>query len=111
VEWVREAIVKEVLAERPGKARATVPPRYRSSVDAITAEWLDDIRKSGIEIVGELDDLLPVWPDETWSDPDAADPAVVAEAAIQALAFVIDEIGTSSREVGPVARLTRRLRA
>jgi hypothetical protein len=111
VEWVREAIVKELLAERPGMEPATVPPRHRSEVDTITAGWLDEIRTSGVDVVGELDDLVPVWPDgESWSDPDEADPRVVAEAAIQALAYVIDELGTGSREVGPVARLTRRLR-
>jgi hypothetical protein len=111
VEWVREAIVKEVLAERPGKQRATVPPRYRPAVDEITADWLAQIQKSGIDVVGDLDDLLPVWPgEENWADPDEPDPAIVAEAAIQALAFVVDEIGTGTRGAGPVARLTRRLR-
>ncbi len=111
VEWVREAIVKDVLAQRAGRERATVPPRHRSAVDEITAEWLQRIEESGIDVVGELDDLVPVWPDrETWTDPDQADPAVVAEAAIQALAYVIDEIDTGARGVGPMARLARRLR-
>jgi len=111
VEWVREGIVKDVLAGRPGKERATVPPRHRSAVDEITVDWLEEIRRSGVDVVGDLDDLVPVWPDgEGWSDPDEADPAVVAEAAIQALAYVIDDIGTGSRGVGPVARLARRLR-
>jgi hypothetical protein len=111
VEWVREAFVKEVLAQRPGKQRATVPPAHRAAVDEITTDWLDQIRTSGVDVVGDLDDLVPVWPDpETWLDPDEADPAAVAEAAIQALAYVIDEIGTGTRGVGPMARLTRRLR-
>jgi len=111
VEWVREAIVKDVLAQRAGKERATVPPRHRAAVDEITAEWLEKIRGSGIDVVGDLDDLVPVWSDgATWADPDEADPAVVAEAAIQALAYVIHEIGTGAREIGPMARLTRRLR-
>ncbi len=111
VDWVREGIVKDVLAGRPGKVRASVPPRHRSAVDEITAAWLDEIRKSGVDVVGDLDDLVPVWPDdETWSDPDEPDPALVAEAAIQALAYIIDEIGTGTRGLGPVARLTRRLR-
>ena len=113
VDWVREAIVKELLAERPGMQPATVPPRRRPAVETITASWLEEIRESGIDVVGDLDDLVPVWPDdaEPWPDPDVADPSVVAEAAIQALAYVIDEIGSGARTVGPVARLTRRLRS
>jgi len=111
VEWVREAIVKEVLAQRPGKERVSVPPRYRPAVEEITADWLEEIRSSGIDVVGDLDDLVPVWPgQENWSDPDEADSAVVAEAAVQALAYVLDEIGTGARGGGPMARLTRRLR-
>ena len=110
VEWVRETIVREVLAQRPDMKLATVPPRRRPRIEAITAAWLQEIRNSGIDVVGDLDDLLSVWPDrrKRWPNPDHADPAVVAEAAIQALAHVLDEIG--SRESGTVARLTRRLR-
>jgi hypothetical protein len=111
VKWVRETIVKEVLAQRPGKELTTVPPRRRASVEAITASWLEDIRKSGVEVVGDLEDLKPVWPSggERWANPDAADPEVVAEAAIQALAHVLDKIGNPG-DAGPVARLARRLR-
>jgi hypothetical protein len=111
VEWVREAIVKDVLARREGQSRATVPPRHRGAVDEITTDWLERIRASGIDVVGELDDLVPVWADpDAWTDPDEADPEVVAQAAIEALAYVIDEIDNPARGTGPVARLTRRLR-
>jgi hypothetical protein len=114
VGWVRETIVKEVLAKRPGKLPVTVPPAGRPAIEAITADWLGFLRSSGVDVVGDLDDLLPVWPaDEPWCDPDDADPAVVAEAAIQALAHVLDELSTTAptpSELGPVARLTRRLR-
>ncbi len=113
VAWVREAIVKELLAERQGMQPATVPPRRRPAVDAITAIWLEQIRESGIDVVGDLEELVPVWPsdDEPWPDPDDADPGLVAEAAIEALAYVIDEIRSGARTAGPVARLTRRLRS
>ncbi len=111
VEWVREGLVKDVLAQRAAQERATVPPQHRAHLDELTAEWLQQIRESGIDVVGDLDDLVPVWPDEaSWTDPDEADAAVVAEAAIQALAYVIDEIDAGTRGTGPMARLTRRLR-
>ena len=110
VKWVRESIVKDVLAQRPGKELTTVPPRRRVSVEAITASWVEEIGKSGVDVVGDLDDLVPVWPsgDRRWANPDTADPEVVAEAAIQALAHVLDKI--ENPDAGPVARLARRLR-
>ena len=111
VEWVRETVVKEVLAVRPDMEPATVPPDRRAQVDAITAGWLEEIRAAGIDVVGDLEDLVPSWPDldQAWSDPDDADPEVVAQAAIEALAHLLDEIEPPV-EIGPVARLTRRLR-
>jgi hypothetical protein len=115
VNWVRESIVKEVLAQRPGKMLASVPPRRRAGVEEITASWLEDIRRSGVDVVGDLADLESVWPDdqEHWSDPDQADPAVVADAAIEALAHVLARVGrtpVAEDDTGAVARLTRMLR-
>jgi hypothetical protein len=110
VEWVRETIVREVLAQRPAMEPATVPPERRPAIEAITDEWLTEIGESGVDVVGDLEELLSVWPDdgETWTDPDLPDPEVVADAAIQALAHVLEEIPNPT--VRPVARLARRLR-
>jgi len=115
VNWVRESIVKDVLAQRPGKVPATVPPRRRATVDQITASWLEDIRGTGIDVVGDLADLESVWPDDegSWADPDRADPEAVADAAIEALAHVLARVGrtpVADDDSGAVARLTRMLR-
>jgi hypothetical protein len=112
VDWVREGLVKEVLAQRADKQPATVPPRRRPAVEEISAGWIEEIQKSGIHVVGDLDDLLPVWPEDGdhWPDPDAVDPELVAEAAIQSLAYVLDELGPAAQGPGRLARLTRRLR-
>jgi hypothetical protein len=108
VEWVRETIVKEVLAKRPDKVQATVPPRRRASVEAITEDWIEEIRASGIDVVGDLSELRPVWPEHTgrWPNPDRADPDKVAEAAIESLAHVLAQTSLPRAEVG---RLTRRI--
>ncbi len=110
VEWVRETIVRQVLAARSGMEPATVPPERHAWVDEITASWLGQIRASGVDVVGDLEELRSVWPDDgdPWSDPDVADPEKVADAAIAALAHVLDEIG-SPGEGGPISRLARRL--
>ena len=124
VEWVREGIVKEVLASRRGSEQASVPPGRRPSIEQITTEWRERIAASGIEVVGDLDDLESVWPDhsEHWPNPDHADPAVVADAAIEALAFVLARIEPPSSPAvaaaataatsaaTKVSRITRRFR-
>jgi hypothetical protein len=113
VDWVRETIVKEVLANRPDKVPATVPPRRRATVERITAAWLEEIAASGIDVVGDLAELQPVWPEDNgaWANPDRADPELVAEAAIQSLAHVLAEVDTPRVAVGrPLVRLGRRLR-
>lgn len=113
VTWVREMIVREVLAERKNMQRASVPPQHRAFVEDVTAVWIDWIRQSGVHVVGDLDDLLPRWPDDAdgWASPDDADPAVVAEAAIEALAHVLDEISQGRAETNPVSKIARRLRS
>jgi hypothetical protein len=117
VEWVRETIVKEVLAGRRDSPRASVPPRARPWVERLSSEWVAAIEGMGVDVVGDLDDLRPVWPDDdgAWPDPDAADPGLVADLAIESLAHVLDRIGPrpvdpSPLETGAVARLARRLR-
>jgi hypothetical protein len=117
VEWVRETIVKEALAGRSGSARASVPPTARPWVDDLATAWIERIGAMGLDVVGDLAELRTVWPpaDEPWDDPDAVDPGLVADAAIEALAHVLDRIGTrpvepTPIETGPVGRITRRWR-
>jgi hypothetical protein len=52
-----------------------------------------------------------VWPDDgdTWANPDQPDEAVVADAAIKALAHVLEEIRHPTLRT--VTRLARRLRS
>jgi hypothetical protein len=113
VNWVRETIVKEVLAQRPDKVQATVPPKRRPQVDRITARWLEEIRTSGVDVVGTLDDLEPAWPedDRPWPNPDNADPELIADAAIESLAQVLARAGRGPlTDTGTVVRLSRLLR-
>ena len=117
VTWVREHIVKEVLAGRDDSPRATVPPRTRPWVDEVTDSWITRIRELGVDVVGDLEDLRSAWPDDRdgWADPDTADPALVAQLAIESLAEVLEHVTTppvepAPVETGPIARLARRWR-
>ncbi len=113
VTWVRELIVREVLAERKEMELASVPPQHRAFVEDVTDGWIDWIRQSGVHVVGDVEDLLPRWPDDVagWTSPDDADPAVVADAAIEALAHVLDQIAQGKAETNPVSKIARRLRS
>ena len=84
----------------PGHGAGDGSPGRRPAIETITSEWLTEISGSGVDVVGDLEDLRSVWPDdgETWTDPDLPDPEVVADAAIQSLAHVLDELGNPSRE-------------
>jgi hypothetical protein len=117
VTWVREHIVKKVLAGRDDSPRATVPPHTRPWVDEVTTSWITRIQELGVDVVGDLGDLRPSWPDDRdgWADPDRADPALVAQLAIESLAEVLDRLSTPPAEptpveAGPIGRLTRRWR-
>ena len=64
-------------------------------------------------MVGDLDELRTVWPDDEddWFDPDNPAPEDVADAAIDALAHVLAGIASGDAGAGPmVTRLARRLR-
>ena len=90
------------------------PGRRPSSTRSPPSGWTG-CAGSGIDVVGDLDDLVSVWPDDSdhWPNPDHADPADVAEAAIEALAHVLERVAPTPVEeqpAAPLARLARRLR-
>lgn len=113
VPWVRELVVRKTLASR-SSAPAKLDPRLRGFVDEVTERWLEWIQQSGVDIVGSVEDLRPVWPehDHDWVDPDVPSEAEVADAAIEALASVLDEIARrEAPEPSTVQRLSRRWRS
>lgn len=122
VRWVREGLVKEVLAARSTSPPATVPPAARDRVDRVVEEWLVALRAAEVQVVGDLEDLRPVWPDESttpWSDPDTADPVLVAQRVAEAAAWLAEQAARPEPEpdagiplpVPPtVTRLARRWR-
>jgi hypothetical protein len=110
VDLVREVIARDTLAHRDGQVRAVLPERRWGFVEEVTAEWLEWLDGSGVDVVGDLDDLRPRRPDYTegsWTHPDKPAPDLVAEAALEALAAVIEDIAPTHKS--PVRRIARRL--
>jgi hypothetical protein len=110
VDLVREVIARNTLAQRPDMIRAVLPERRWPFVEQVTEEWLDWLEGAGVDVVGDLDDLRPRRPDftdGTWIHPDKPPADLVAEAAIEALAAVIEDVAPTHKS--PVRRIARKL--
>jgi hypothetical protein len=82
-----------------------LPPETYEWANGVAKEWIEWVSASGIDVVGDLDDLLPAPPTGEWLDPDRPGPRAVRDAALDALVGVILE---AAHRPDPEARLTRR---
>jgi len=107
---VRELIARDTLGKgkRPS-VRATLPPASREFVDAVTAEWVEWVDGSRIDVVGDLAELRTRWPDDdtTWANPDRPRPAEVVNAAVSALAELV-EVEAERYRKSPTGKIRRR---
>jgi hypothetical protein len=102
---VLNAIVYDTLSERDGSP-ISLPPESYEWANGVAKEWVDWVSVSGIDVIGDLDDLLPAPPsDDVWNDPDRPGPRAVRDAAIDSLVGVILE---AAHRPDPGARLSRR---
>ncbi|GAA4704341.1 hypothetical protein [Nocardioides conyzicola] len=105
---VRHLIVHETLAAEPVQQRLTLPPDLYDWADEVFDSWREWIEGSGVDVVGDVEDLRPVRPapGEVWHDPDRARPRAVADSALDALVAVIVE---AARREDPDDQLTARV--
>ena len=113
VDLVRVVVAHDTLARRENQIRAVLPERRWPFVESVTAEWIDWLEGAGIDVVGDLADLQPRRPDYAgggWVHPDKPPADRVAEAALDALAAVIEEIAPTYKPParGLASRLIRR---
>ncbi|MFI2707928.1 hypothetical protein ACH5WX_10310, partial [Nocardioides sp. CER28] len=103
---VLNAIVYDTLAERDS-TRIALPPDAHEWATSVAKEWVDWVGASGIDVVGDLNDLVPgpAVVDDDRVDPDRPGPQAVRDAALDALVGVILE---AAHRPDPEARLTRR---
>lgn len=112
IDVVREVVARDTLSGRPDQIRALLPPKRWPFVEEVTAEWHDWLVGAGVDVVGDLADLQPVRPDYTegtWIHPDNPPAELVAEAALEALAAVVQDIDPAEEGTSPVRLLARRL--
>jgi hypothetical protein len=109
---VRRVIVHDTLAARADMRRVTMPPHAWPWVEAVAQEWIDWVEGSGIDVVGDLEDLKPVFDTSAkWANPDRPRPRRQTDAALDALVAVIMEAAERpDPEQSTTARLGRAAR-
>jgi hypothetical protein len=113
---VRQMLVHEHLAKRPGMTRATLPPAAYGWVDEVAQEWIDWVEGSGIDVIGDVDELRPAPPaeGEVWRNPDRPRRRDMVDAALDALVAMTLEAASrpdpQDQISAKIGRAARRLR-
>ncbi|MFC7406881.1 hypothetical protein [Georgenia alba] len=94
-------VVGRALGPRTSE-RITLGPADHPWVLERSQAWVDWLRDRGVEVHGDLEDLLPAAPADDWTDPDEPMPGQVASAAVDVIAALLDEL--HDRPVTPVQR-------
>ena len=107
-ELIRDMLAQQELVHGASEP-VVLPPRLRAWAEAETDRWVDWVKDSGVDVVGDLADLRPVWPaeDEPWVDPDRIPPRQQLRVAMDALAAMTRE---AARRPDPDRQLAARLR-
>jgi len=93
VRVVKRGVHPALQARRSSKIE--FPAEHRSWVIDASAAMVTSLRGSGYAVAGDLDDLLPVLGDDTAARQGEASDSEVADAALDALASVVQAYATS----------------
>lgn len=106
-EAAADELIREMLHEQgfmPNTSpKVELPPERFEWVEAEALRWIDWLKGSGVDVVGDLDDLLPGPPPGDWRNPDRVPRKDLANAAIDALVAMTQEAASRpdpSRELG-----------
>ena len=111
---IRELLAQEVLVSRDSIPVRLAPERF-DYAEAQGERWIDWIKGSGVDVVGDVEDLRPRRPDPEarWRNPDRVSPKLQLGAALDALTVMTREAAERTDADSPVRRLrhqARRLR-
>jgi hypothetical protein len=107
-ELIRGMLAQEGLLGRKSSV-VRLPPRMYPWAEIQAARWIEWLEESGVDVVGDVEDLRPVPlpEDEPFRHPDKVSPQLQLEAAVDALAAMTRE---AARRPDPEQKLVRRLR-
>jgi hypothetical protein len=91
-QFVRELLAHRTLSERVGSARLGLPPDVRAWATELSEAWIDQLSRSGYDVVGSLDELRPDPDVPAFVDPDEPAEADVADAAVQSVVALLSEL-------------------
>ncbi len=108
---VKDVLAHQILAGQPGTTFA-LPTDRLAWVQERSAQLVTELEKLGCDVVGDLADLMPAEasPDRTAPDPDEASAVAVHDAAVAAIADLMERQGTLEREWRAAAREAAELR-
>jgi hypothetical protein len=88
---VRELLAHQTLAQRTRSPRLALPPEMHEWVAELSASWVEELRRRGYSVVGDLDELLAGPAVERYADPDRPRERQVSAAAVDAIrALLVD---------------------
>lgn len=107
-ELIRGMLAEDRLVQRRS-APIVLPARMHPWAQAEADRWIDWIKGSGVDVVGDLGDLYPAPPvaDDDWVDPDKVRPKKQLGAALDALSAMTRE---AARRNDPEDAIVSRLR-
>jgi hypothetical protein len=108
----KKLLARQVLADRRDQeSRLRVPRTYRPWVEAAAQQQIEGISARGVRVVGDLDELLPVFTDDGLDDPDDADPTALLDAALEAVMGLAQEQHRLAAELEAITRQRDRYQA
>jgi hypothetical protein len=108
-----DALIREMLAEQElvkgDSPRIMLPPDDYDWVEERSRQWLEWVAQAGVDVVGDVADLMPVrpGPGEQWRNPDRVRARPRFQVAMEALAAMTSE---AAARPDPDNRLPDRLR-
>ena len=96
-ELIREMLAQDRLVPRKS-APLMMPPRMHPWAEAQSERWIEWIQGSGVQLVGDLDDLRPAPPVDLadWANPDKVSRKKQLAAALDALSVMTREAARRS---------------
>jgi hypothetical protein len=100
---VRELVVHQTWAQRQQMTRVTLPPAAFPWAEEVTDEWVEWVRGSGIDVIGDVEDLRPTRPpaDQRWVNPDRPRRPEMVDAALDPHEQLGARLGRAARRLRP----------